>query len=257
MTDLVFIHGAWASGWAWRNLLPFIHSPDIHCHVVNLPDSESYEASFQSQADIEEYKSHVLHVLDKIEGSVWLIAHSGGGITATAVAEALPNKIAGIIYVAGMMLPSDMSFSELCQTLAQKGVNTQGIAPYLESTQYGTKVKEEGIREIFLHDTSEEIIQQAKQSMVIQPNASRMVSVHWTEERAGRIPKYYIVAEGDRSLVLNVQQEMIRLVTPTATARLNCGHFPQFAAPQQLAELIIRFIENEYDLKLPNSSSPV
>ncbi|WOD08557.1 alpha/beta hydrolase [Marinomonas sp. GJ51-6] len=245
MTNLVFIHGAWASGWAWEPLLPYIHSPDTHCHVINLPDSESYEASLQSQAGIEEYKSHVLNALAKIKGSVWLIAHSGGGLIATAVAEEIPNKIAGIIYVAGMMLPSDMSFSELCQTVAQKGINTQGISPYLQNTQYGTKVKEGGIREVFLHDASEEAIQLAKENLVVQPNASRIISVHWTEERVGRIPKYYIVAERDRSLVLAVQQEMIKLVTPTAAATLDCGHFPQIVIPEQLADVIMEFISNQ------------
>lgn len=242
MTDLVFIHGAWASGWAWEPLLPYIQLPNTHCHVINLPDSESYEASLKSQAGIEEYKSHVLNTLAKIKGPVWLIAHSGGGLIATAVAEEIPNKISGVIYVAGMMLPSGMSFSDLCQSVAQKGINTQGISPYLQNTQYGTKVKEEGIRDIFLHDASEEAIQLAKENMVVQPNASRIISVHWTEEGAGRIPKYYIVAKRDRSLVLDVQQEMIKLVMPTAAATIDCGHFPQIVASKQLAGVMMDFI---------------
>ncbi|MEP0073287.1 MAG: alpha/beta hydrolase [Marinomonas sp.] len=245
MTHLVFIHGAWASGWAWKPLLPYINLPNTQCHVINLPDSGSYEASLLSQAGIEEYKSHVLNTLTKIKGPAWFIAHSGGGLTATAVAEQIPNKVAGIIYVAGMMLPSGMSFSELCQTVAQKGINTQGISPYLQNTQYGTKVKEEGIREIFLHDASEEAIQLAKENMVVQPNASRLITINWTEEKAGRIPKYYIVAERDRSLVLELQQEMIRLVTPTAAATLDCGHFPQIVIPEQLADVIMEFISNQ------------
>jgi len=245
MTNLVFIHGAWASGWAWERLLPYVDSSDTHCHIINLPDSENYEASLQSQVGIKEYTSHVLNVIADINHPVWLIAHSGGGLTATAVAQQNPEKIAGIIYVAGMMLPSDMSFIELCKTVSQKGVNTQGIAPYLQSTQYGTEVKEEGIREIFLHDATEDAIKLAKENMVIQPNASRAASINWTQEGVGSIPKYYIIAKNDRSLVPEVQQEMIKLVSPNGVASLNCGHFPQVVAPEKLADIIKEFITDK------------
>lgn len=244
MANLVFIHGAWASGWAWDSLLSYFDSSDTHCHVINLPDSESYEASLHSQAGIKEYTEHTLNRIDDIDGPVWLIAHSGGGLTATTVAEEIPNKIAGIIYVAGMMLPSDMSFTELCQTVSKKGIDTQGIAPYLQNTQYGTEVKEEGIREIFLHDATEEAINLANKKMVIQPNASRVVSINWTAKGAGSIPKYYIIAERDRSLVPEVQQEMIKRVSPNGVASLDCGHFPQTVVPEQLAKVIVGFIKD-------------
>jgi pimeloyl-ACP methyl ester carboxylesterase len=245
MTNLVLIHGAWASGWAWEPLLPHLNSSDTQCHVINLPDSESYDASLQSQVGIKEYTSQVLKVITEIDGPVWLIGHSGGGLTATAVAEKIPNKIAGLIYVAGMMLPSGMSFTELCQTVSKKGIDTQGIAPYLQNTQYGTEVKEEGIREIFLHDATEQAIKLAKENMVVQPNASRVISINWTPEGVGSIPKYYIIAERDRSLVPDVQQEMIKRVSPNAVVSLNCGHFPQIVVPEQLAKVIVGFIKDK------------
>ena len=245
MTNLVFIHGAWASGWAWESLLPHFDASVMPCHTVNLPGSESYETSLDSKAGIKEYTSHVLNVISDIDDPVWLIAHSGGGLTATAAAEEIPNKIAGIIYVAGMMLPSGMSFTELCQRVSRNGINTQGIAPYLQQTPHGTKVKVEGITEVFLHDATEDAINLANNKMVIQPNASRVIAINWTPEGVGSIPKYYIIAESDRSLVPEVQQEMIKLISPNGVASLNCGHFPQIVVPEQLAEVIIGFINDK------------
>lgn len=242
MTNLVFIHGAWASGWAWEALLPYFDMTEVRCHVVNLPGSESKEASVQSQASIQDYTAHVLAVLSNLNDPIWLIAHSGGGLTATAVAEQNPDKIAGVIYVAGMMLPSGMSFSALCQGVSQQGVDTQGIAPYLQSTPYGTKVNAEGIVDIFLHDATKEAVDFANQNMVVQPDAARAVVIDWSAKKAGRVPKYYIVAQNDRSLVPAVQQAMINLVPTVATASLHCGHFPQIVAPQQLAKTILGFI---------------
>jgi pimeloyl-ACP methyl ester carboxylesterase len=243
MTNLVLIHGAWASGWAWESLLHYFDSSITLCHVINLPNSESYEASLQSQADIKQYTSHVLDVISKIDEPIWLIAHSGGGLTATAVAEQNPDKIAGIIYIAGMMLPSGISFTELCQSVSKRGIDTQGIAPYLEQTTYGTKVQTEGIRDIFLHDATEETIHFANKKMVVQPNAARVVTINWTKERAGRVSKYYVMAKHDRSVVPEVQQEMIKLGAPNAVASLPCGHFPQIVLPEQLADIIMGFIK--------------
>jgi|TARA_R110001583_G_scaffold74196_2_gene205659 pimeloyl-ACP methyl ester carboxylesterase len=245
MINLVFIHGAWASGWAWESLLHYFDSSVTRCHAVNLPGSESYEASLHSQAGIKEYTSHILDVISNMDHSVWLIAHSGGGLTATAVAEQNPDKIAGIIYVAGMMLPSGMSFTELCKTVSKRGIDTQGIAPYLQNTPHGTKVQAEGIVDIFLHDTTEDVIDLANKKMVIQPNASRIVTLDWTTERAGRVSKYYIMAERDRSVVPEVQREMITLVPLNGVASLNCGHFPQIVVPEQLAKMIMEFINRQ------------
>ncbi|MBR7888904.1 alpha/beta hydrolase [Marinomonas sp. A79] len=245
MTNLFFIHGAWASGWVWEPLLKYLDSTVIQCHVVNLPDSESYEASIQSQADLTQYTSHVLNNLEHIDEPVWLIAHSGGGITATAVAEQNPDKIAGIIYIAGMMLPSGINFTDLCRIVSKRGVDTQGIAPYLQQTPYGTKVHTKGISGIFLHDATQETIELANNKMVIQPNAARVVTLNWTAENAGRIPKYYILAENDRSLVPEVQHEMTMLTRTTDIATLPCGHFPQIVMPQPLAHIIMKFIESE------------
>jgi pimeloyl-ACP methyl ester carboxylesterase len=44
---------------------------------------------------------------------VSLIAHSGGGMTASQVAELAPDLVTGIVYVDGFMLPDGGSFAEL------------------------------------------------------------------------------------------------------------------------------------------------
>ena len=241
-SDLVFIHGAWASGWAWQKLLPHLNTEQVNCHVISLPDSSSFNASSESQATLEDYVSSILKQLSLIARPAWLIAHSGGGMIATAVAEARPRNILGIIYVAGMMLPSGRSFPELCDYVMAQGTDASGISPYLEETLYGTQVSEAGVREVFLHDAEEHDIQAAIKNMVVQPNAARKASVYWSPERAGRVPTFYILAEDDRSLVKAVQQEMINRTPPQRVLTLPCGHFPQIVMPEALARYITEII---------------
>ena len=60
---------------------------------------------------------------------------------------------------------------------------------------------------------------------------------------AGIIPKYYIISGQDRSVVPEVQQEMIRQTATVKTALLDCGHFPQIVMPKNLADQILDFID--------------
>jgi pimeloyl-ACP methyl ester carboxylesterase len=41
------------------------------------------------------------------------VGHSGGGLTASQVAELVPERVAALVYLVGMMLPSGMTFADL------------------------------------------------------------------------------------------------------------------------------------------------
>ena len=232
------------SDWGWDGLIPFF-SDDYQCHVIQLPDSHSYEASLNSQASMDDYVSHVSDVLTDIGEPVYLVAHSGGGLTATGVAELMHEQVLGVIYVAGMMLPSGVSFGELCQTVAERGIDTFKLVPYVIETRYGTQISLEGVRRIFLQDADPQVVEAVFEKMLVQPNASRLVSIDWTQQRAGCIPKFYIKAEQDQSVVPDVQNEMIAHGNPKGIASLDCGHFPQVVMPETLAELIKGFVATE------------
>lgn len=238
----LFIHGAWASGWGWNELLTHLPSDTNHYHVAYLPGSESWQASLDSNANFEDYIMYMSQLIESLKGSIWLIAHSGGGLTATALAEKYPNRITGIVYVAGMMLPSDTRFDQLCERVAKSGIQTKGIANYLEKTRYGTKVSLEGVESVFLQDASQQDAQQLYLKMVAQPDAARKVSVNWTQSRAGKVDKYYIIAKQDKSLVPEVQKAMIEATPTKGVVEIDSGHFPQLTKPKELALLLNELI---------------
>ncbi|ETX11504.1 alkyl salicylate esterase [Marinomonas ushuaiensis DSM 15871] len=242
--NLVFIHGAWVSGWGWSALKPYFDGAEYHCYWLNLPGSQSKEESLESRASLNDYIAHVYDLIDELDEPVWLIAHSGGGLTATAVAEARPDMVSGIIYAAGMMLPSGMSYGEISSKVGQRdNIDISGISTYLKKTKYGSYVDSlDGIKKIFLQDVSDEIISEIAQKMVVQPDESRLVSVTLTNERAGKIPKFYIEASNDNSILLTVQKEMQSLTKVDKTVSLDCGHFPQVVMPEELSIIIKDFV---------------
>ncbi|MEO9655512.1 alpha/beta fold hydrolase [Marinomonas sp.] len=240
MKHIILIHGAWASGWAWQDLSPYLSKADYQLHPISLigsleDDPEEFDVS------LADYCQQVVKKIAELTGDIYLVAHSGGGLTATGVAEAIPERIKSIAYVAGMMLPSGLRFDQLCQQLSAQGHDVSGIGPYLQESTGGTRVPVEAALKIFLHDIDPDCALQVSQRLVRQPNSARYSSNVWTEQGAGRIPRLYVEALQDRSVRPIAQKAMQALVPATEVASLDCGHFPQLAMPQELAAILISF----------------
>ena len=128
MADIVLIHGAWAGSWVWDSLQDGLRSAGHRPHALDLPGNGS-DTTPLAEVSLQRYVEHVGALIETLPGPIQLVAHSGGGITATALAERYAERIAGVAYVAGMMLPSGMGFGELCAELARDFPEVSGIGP--------------------------------------------------------------------------------------------------------------------------------
>ena len=63
-----------------------------------------------------------------------------------------------------------------------------------------------------------------------------------TAERFGQIPRLYVEAQNDKSVILPVQRLMQTLSPGARIASLPTGHAPQLSAPERLAAAIIPFL---------------
>src|SRR5690606_10194366 len=117
MADIVLIHGAWAGSWVWDSLQGGLRSAGYRSHAVDLPRTGSAAARLAGVC-LGRNDEHVGTRNEALDGPVRLVGHSGGGVTATALAERYAERIAGVSYVAGMMLPSGMGFAELCAEMS-------------------------------------------------------------------------------------------------------------------------------------------
>jgi pimeloyl-ACP methyl ester carboxylesterase len=76
-----------------------------------------------------------------------------------------------------------------------------------------------------------------------QPQSGRAVSPRLTAERFGTVPRLYVEATEDRSVILAVQRRMQALVPGAAVVSLPTGHAPQLSAPAALLAAILPFLE--------------
>ena len=243
LPTLVLIHGAWAGSWGWAKLQPLLDAEGLTNVAIDLPGNGTTPAA-PGETSLNGYVEYVVQEIEAIGGDVILIAHSGGGVTATQVGETLPERVKGIIYVAGMMLPSGTGFGQVCRTLIEAHPEAAGIGPHLvwSDDQHSTRVPAQAARKIFLHDLPEKEARQAALKLSPQPEAGRALVPQWTAARFGRIPRLYVEATEDRSVVIEVQRHMQALVPGARRATLNTGHFPQVAAPEKLLAALLPFI---------------
>lgn len=249
MADIVLIHGAWAGSWVWDSLLEGLRCAGHKPHAVDLPGN-GHDDTPLAEVSLERYVAHVGRLIESLDGPVHLVGHSGGGVTATAVSEHHAERIAGVTYVAGMMLPSGMGFAALCAEMICDFPEVSGIGPYLQPIANCSRVPSDAACAMFFNDAPARAALDAARRLTVQPEGGRDIAARWTVERFGRLPRLYIEATRDRSVLPVVQRRMQQLVPGAERVALDCGHAPQLAATDALLAALLAFFARHPDLVL-------
>lgn len=240
---VILIHGAWQGSWAWARFMPYLQAAGLPAHAVDLPGN-GVDGSDPADVTFEACLQHLYGVVRACGQPVSLVGHSGGGLLVTAFAERWPEHVSRMVYVVGMMLPDGTSFADLVASIIPRYPEASGIAPYLEwsADRKVSRVPATAAMTIFLQDCAESDAAAAAARLTPQGEGGRAVTTPATAERYGRIPRLYVEALADRSLILPVQRAMQARAPGASVVSLPTGHAPQFSAPARLAEAIIPFL---------------
>ncbi|MBD8094599.1 alpha/beta fold hydrolase [Pseudomonas fluorescens] len=238
---IVLIHGAWQGSWAFSAWRPLLQGSGWIVHNVDLPGN-GWGPTAEDVATPESYYQHVCALIDSIDEPVVLLGHSGGGVIASQVAEMVPERISALVYLVGMMLPSNMSFADFVKSCTEERpeLDFSGINQYLEvdPVDQSTRVPTRAALNIFLHDCPPEAAATAASLLRRQPASGRNMPVKLSPQRYGRVPRVYIEATADRSIDIYLQRRMQQLSPGAQIISLNCGHVPQLAQPRALTDAL-------------------
>lgn len=238
---IVLIHGAWQGSWAFSAWRPLLQASGWTVHSVELPGN-GWGDTAQAAANLDNYSQHVAAVIEAIAEPVVLLGHSGGGITASQVAEMIPQRISALVYLAGMMLPNAMTFVELVQLCAKERpeLDFAGISSYLtyNAQDNTSSVPVAAALQVFVHDCPPDAAATAASLLRAQPESGREITPQLSAERYGRVPRIYIEATRDRSIDIYLQRRMQQLSPGARLISLDCGHVPQLAQPQALTDAL-------------------
>ena len=241
---LVLIHGAWQGSWAFDAWRPLLQAAGWQAHAVDLPGNGAHA---EGQADLAGYTRHVLQHMERLDAPAVVLGHSGGGITASQVAEATPERVAALVYLAGMMLPSGCSYGALvaqCRA-ADTGFTYQGVDAHLkwDAVRQSSRVPADAAQQLFLHDCDPSAAAQAAARLTSQPESGRAMVNQLSAQRFGRVPRVYVECLHDRSVTLPLQRRMQALTPGAQRISLACGHVPQLACPSTLTEVLLPVLQ--------------
>ncbi len=238
---VVLIHGAWQGAWVWGDVRPLLAQAGMTAVAVDLPGNGNDDIG-PADVSLDLYTAHVGAIVRGLGRPVSLVAHSGGGLIASAVAERFPEAVRRVAYIAGMMLPSGMAFADLVAEARTDHPDAIGIGPHLLWSDDGltSRVPTAAALAFFFHDCAAG--EAAAARLTPQPERGRNIRVGLTPERFGTVPRLYVEAEADRSIVLACQRRMQALVPGAEVVTLPTGHAPHLAAPDLLAAALIPFL---------------
>ena len=231
-TMYVMVHSAWLGGWAWGHVASLLEKQGHRVVALDLP-GHGKDKTPPPQVTLESYVKAVTDVLDTQRDPVILVGHSLGGIVISQAAENRPEKVKSLVYLCAFLLPTGGSFMK-----ATEGVKGSMVLDNLVMAKDKTYVtiKEEVMHEAFAHDVPDDAFAQARPMIVPEPTAPLGTPISITQEKWGRIPRYYVECLADKAIPPAVQKAMYTAMPVQKVFSMNTSHAPNFSAPQELAE---------------------
>lgn len=190
-----------------------------------------------AEESFEKTVARVVEAVDTCGGPVMVVGHSGGGLLAAAAAEARPDEVRTVVYVAGFMLPSGVLYSDvLSQFLAEmpnEAARLTGIGSHLVFTpeRDATSAPVESAMKVFFHDCPPAEARAVAERLRVYPESVRAAAPVLTPKRFGRARRVYIECTDDRAILLAMQRRLQDMSPARAASRLTVGMRPSWPPP--------------------------
>jgi pimeloyl-ACP methyl ester carboxylesterase len=100
MANFVLVQGAWMGGWYWRSVAQRLHQKGHDVFAPTLTGLGERSHLLNAGITLDTHIADIVNVIKYEELSdVILVGHSYGGMVITGVADAMPDKIAALVYL--------------------------------------------------------------------------------------------------------------------------------------------------------------
>ncbi|CAO3637230.1 unnamed protein product [Cunninghamella blakesleeana] len=231
----VFIHGAMHGAWCYdKKLVPFFKENNYKTVTFDLPGcGDDYTPP--EQVDLQSHIDKTLSVINenvKEDEKIILVAHSLGGLTATLVAERIPERIHHVVYLAAWYLHDGQALSDM-PIRNHFYIRKDNDALMTMDDKY--------VANDFFNDCSKEDIEFAKSKLRDQP-AGVTTEKMKVKGIINDVKKYYITTLQDHAIQPALQKTMYKDNIENVI-RLNTSHSPFFSKPKELYEILIKTME--------------
>lgn len=240
MKHYILVHGAWGGAQEFEEVAKVLSADGSNVIALDLPGHGNSKESI-IDVSMDAYVQRVTDVINDLDEKVTLVGHSLAGAVISQVAEGIPLKIDRLIYVCAFLPKNGDTPLGLMQS-DKKGKLLPKIV-FSEDQSYAT-LKDEDIRDIFLHDVEDEeyinkLIPKFSIKQAIQPF---IAPAKLSTPNFRNVSKYYIRTSLDKVVSLSLQDEMISNWHAEQTFTLDSGHFPLTSMPNDFCETIKKIV---------------
>jgi pimeloyl-ACP methyl ester carboxylesterase len=238
MASFVLVHGAWHGGWCWERVTPLLEAAGHRVDAIDLPGHGANPAA-ASGMTLEAYARHVADRVEAAGEPVVLVGHSMGGMSVTAAAELVPERIAALVYVTAFLPNDGQALLQLADGDPKALVQPNIVVD--EAAGLAT-VREDARRDAFYGECSAEDAAAASARFVPESLEAMSVPVHVTEERAGSLRRIYVECTLDRAITIGKQREMWAARPCERVLTIDADHSPFLSTPEELAQHLLAVV---------------
>ena len=230
MTTYVLVHGAWHGAWCWHRVVPLLEGAGHRVLTPELP-GHGRDLTPVHALSLAAYATAIANVLATAGEAVVLVGHSLGGMVITQAAEAAPDRVHALVYLAAFLPGDGQSLAALAEGDTESLLTLGSLVDPVAGT---VSLDPAGLVPALYADCPAEDVALARRLVRPEPLAPLSEPVRLGAARAAQIPRVYVECLADRALPL-ARQRLMQAARPCARVlAVPAGHSPFFATPEPL-----------------------
>jgi pimeloyl-ACP methyl ester carboxylesterase len=216
--NAVLIHGAWADGSSWAEVIPRLQAAGLKVTAVQNP--------LTTLADSVAATRRALALQD---GPTVLVAHSWGGTVLSEVG--IDPKVTALVYVAARAPDAGEDFVALSGKFP-----TGPVRAGIQQHDGFTTISEEAFLRSFANSvdhTKAEVLYAVQEPTSASLFGERTTAAAWHSK-----PSWYAVSKLDQTINPDLERFLAKRMNAT-TVELNAGHLSLVSHPKEIADLIL------------------
>ncbi len=216
--NVVLVHGAWADGSSWAEVIPLLQAAGLKVTAVQNP-----------LTSLEDSVAATRRALALQDGPTVLVAHSWGG---TVISEAgIDPKVSALVYVAARAPDAGEDFVALSGKFP-----TGPVRAGVQERDGFTRLSEESFLKYFANGVEPgraEVLYAVQEPTAAALFGGRTTAAAWRSK-----PSWYAVSNLDQTINPDLERFLAKRMNAT-TVELEAGHLSLVSHPKEIADLIL------------------
>lgn len=236
----VLVHGGFHGAWCWTRTIDELEALGHEAVAVDLPGHGERRDDERPTT----FKGRVESILPVLRNGDVLVGHSGGGFDITLAADAAPELIGHVTFLAAGLPREGRTWPE---AMAMRGdgsmgdFDVAGMLQHLEIDDQGAMslASAEGARQLFYNDCDEATVEWAFERLCKERGGeTSTVAVSLENFWSADLPRSYIRCEQDKAKPRWLS-DLVAERLGVEPLTIDASHSPFLSRPRELAELLV------------------